>query len=51
MNQLEVPSYEDGAGAKNLIHRYILIEAYSGGVGSRRITAARRLLSQCTSLC
>ena len=51
INQPEVPSYEDGAGAKNLIRRYILIGAYSGDVRSRRITAGRRLLSQCTSLC
>ena len=32
-------SHGGGAGAKNLIRRYILIRAYSGDAGSRRITA------------
>ena len=38
MNQLEVPSHGDGA--RNLIGRYTLIEAYSGDVGSRLITCS-----------
>ena len=51
MNQLEEPSHGYGAGAQNLIRRYILIGAYSSDGSLRRITAARRLLLQGTSLC
>lgn len=38
MNQLDVPADEEKAGAKSLIRRYILIEAYGGDGRLRHIT-------------